>query len=92
MRKARAQENQQPSSFGKYIFEIRRVAAAVKAQLTAIFGLPVFVQIKHAGQLPTRVATKLVDVPGIAGTDRVAGEMTFEFKQSQLQRPIQCKP
>lgn len=87
-----AQENDEPSTFRKHVFEFRAIAIQVKAQFTAVFRLPVFVQIKHARQLAVAVATKLVDMPGVEGAGRIAGEMTFEFEQSELQRPVQRQP
>ena len=35
------------------------------------------------------VAAKLIDMPGIKRTPRIAGEMAFEVEQAQLQRPVQ---
>ena len=59
MGEAPAEENHEPSTLRKYVFELRAVAIQVKAQFTAIFRLPVFIQIKHAGQFSAAVATKL---------------------------------
>ena len=92
MREPPAQENHQPSALRQHVFEFRAVAIQVKAQFTALFRFPAFVQIEHAGQLAAAVATKLVDMPGIEGARRIAGKMTFEFEQAELQRPVQRQP
>ena len=92
MGEAPAEENHEPSTLRKYVFELRAVAIQVKAQFAAMFRFPVFVQIEHARQLSVAVGTKLVDMPGVESARRIAGEMTFEFEQSELQRPVQRQP
>ena len=92
MGKSPAQENHQPSTLRKYVFELRAVAIQVKAQFAAMFRFPVFVQIEHARQLSLAVAAKLVDMPGVEGARRITGEVTFEFEQAELQGPVQRQP
>ena len=92
MGKSPAQEDHEPSTFRKHIFEFRAAATQVKAQFTALYRFPVFVQIEHAGQFALAGATKLVHMPGVESARSIAGEMTFEFQQSELQRPVQRQP
>jgi len=92
MGEARAQENHQPPAQGNDVFEFRIVTIEVKAQFSAIFEFPVFIEIEHARQLPAAVTLEPVDVPGITHTGSIAGVMALEFEQSQLQRTIQLKP
>jgi len=92
MGKSPAQENHEPSALWKHILKVRVAAIQIKAQLTAFFRVPVFVQIEHARQLAVAVVTKLIDMPGVESARRIAGEMTFEFEQPELQSSVEPQP
>lgn len=92
MSESPAKKNHEPSPLRQNVFGFHAVAIQIEAQLATLFRLPAFVQIEHAGQLAVAVVTKLVDMPGVRGARRIAGEMAFEFEQAKLQRAVQRQP